>query len=173
MKFESKFDIGETVYYWSVEKVKILFGRIESISLRKSENKKPYWRYGIRHINPKSYLTLALNEQVPEHLVFRKRDDVFDFLYEIDGGYMIKNERHSHAAKMLARAIKLFKAYQNNLELAKYNLQVSRYDPYDRYSFHYKCEIKDCKYMINQLQKEIREWKQEIYKAQTEYHKIN
>ena len=25
--------------------------------------------------------------------------------------------------------------------------------------------------MINQLQREIREWKQEIYKAQTEYHK--
>ena len=53
MKFESKFDIGETVYYWSVEKVKILFGRIESISLWQSENKKPNWRYGIRHINPK------------------------------------------------------------------------------------------------------------------------
>lgn len=84
---------------------------------------------------------------------------------------MIKNERHSHADKMLARARELFKVYQNNLELAKYNLQVSRLDPYDRYSFHYKCEIKDCKYMINQLQKEIREWKQEIYKAQTEYHK--
>lgn len=84
---------------------------------------------------------------------------------------MIKNERHSHAAKMLARARELYKVYQNNLELAKYNLQISRFDPYDRYSFHYKCEIKDCKYMINQLQKEIREWKQEIYKAQTEYHK--
>ena len=84
---------------------------------------------------------------------------------------MIKNERHSHAAKMLARARELYKVYQNNLELAKYNLQVSRFDPYDRYSFHYKCEIKNCKYMINQLQKEIREWKQEIYKAQTEYHK--
>lgn len=81
---------------------------------------------------------------------------------------MIKNERHSHAAKMLARARELYKVYQNNLELAKYNLQVSRFDPYDRYSFHYKCEIKDCKYMINQLQREIREWKQEIYKAQTE-----
>lgn len=84
---------------------------------------------------------------------------------------MIKNERHSHAAKMLARAIKLFKAYQFNLENAKYNLRLSRFDPYDRFSFSLKCEIKDCKYMINQLQKEIREWKQEIYKAQTEYHK--
>lgn len=84
---------------------------------------------------------------------------------------MIKNERHSHAAKMLARAIKLFKAYQFNLENAKYNLRLSRFDPYDRYSLSLKGEIEDCKYMINQLQKEIREWKQEIYKAQTEYHK--
>ena len=50
---------------------------------------------------------------------------------------MIKNKRHSHAAKMLARARELYKVYQNNLELAKYNLQVSRFDPYDRYSFHY------------------------------------
>ena len=86
---------------------------------------------------------------------------------------MIKNERHSYAAKMLARAIKLFKAYQFNLENAKYNLRLSRFDPYDRYSFSLKGEIEDCKYMINQLQKEIREWKQEIYKAQTEYHKKN
>ena len=84
---------------------------------------------------------------------------------------MIKNERHSHAAKMLARARELYKVYQNNLELAKYNLRLSRFDPYDRFSFSLKGEIEDCKYMINQLQKEIREWKQEIYKAQTEYHK--
>lgn len=80
---------------------------------------------------------------------------------------MIKNERHSHAAKMLARARELYKVYQNNLELAKYNLQVSRFDPYDRYSFHYKCEIKNCKYLINQLSKEIREWKQEEFRLLT------
>lgn len=85
---------------------------------------------------------------------------------------MIKNERHSYSAKMLARARELYKVYHNNLKLAKYNLQVSRFDPYDsRYSFRYKCEIKDCKYMINKLSKEIREWKQEIYEAQSGRHK--
>ena len=84
---------------------------------------------------------------------------------------MIKNERHSHAAKMLARARELYQIYRNKLEVAKYNLPVSRFDPWDRYSFSYKCEIRECKYMISQLQREIREWKQEIYKAQTEYHK--
>ena len=51
---------------------------------------------------------------------------------------MIKNERHSYAAKMLARAIKLFKAYQFNLENAKYNLRLSRFDPYDRFFFQSK-----------------------------------
>lgn len=84
---------------------------------------------------------------------------------------MIKNERHSHAAKMLAHARENFKIYQSSLEIAKYNLQVSRFDPYDRYSFNYKVEIKNCKYMINQLSKEIREWKEEIYKAQKSYNK--
>lgn len=52
---KSKFDIGETVYYWSVEKVKILFGRIEAISLYQTEDKEPSWRYGIAQIDPKKY----------------------------------------------------------------------------------------------------------------------
>ena len=81
---------------------------------------------------------------------------------------MIKNERHSHAAKMLSRASELYKVYQSNLETAKYNLLISSCDPYEKHLVRdYKAEIEDCKYMINQLQKEIREWKQEIYKAQT------
>lgn len=87
MKFESKFDIGETVYYWSVEKVKILFGRIEVISLYQTEDKEPVWRYSMHQIDPKSYQTmLSLREQVPEHLVFRKRDDVFDFCMKLTEG---------------------------------------------------------------------------------------
>ena len=84
MKFESKFDIGETVYYWSVEKVKILFGRIEAISLYQTEDKEPVWRYSMHQIDPKSYQHMfSLREQVPEHLVFRKRDDVFDFCMKL------------------------------------------------------------------------------------------
>lgn len=84
MKFESKFDIGETVYYWSVEKVKILFGRIEGITLCQTGDKDPIWRYGITQIDPKKYQPiLALREHVPEHLVFRKRDDVFDFCMKL------------------------------------------------------------------------------------------
>lgn len=87
MKFESKFDIGETVYYWSVEKVKILFGRIEAISLYQTEDKEPAWRYSMQQIDPKSYQPMfSLREQVPEHLVFRKRDDVFDFCMKLTEG---------------------------------------------------------------------------------------
>lgn len=87
MKFESKFDIGGTVYYWSVEKVKILFGRIEAISLYQTEDKEPSWRYGIAQIDPKKYKPiLSIREQVPGHLVFRKRDDVFDFCMKLTEG---------------------------------------------------------------------------------------
>lgn len=87
MKFESKFDIGDTVYYWSIDKVKILFGRIEAISLYQAEDKEPHWRYAMHQIDPKKYQPiLSLREQVPEHLVFRQRDDVFDFCMKLTEG---------------------------------------------------------------------------------------
>lgn len=83
---------------------------------------------------------------------------------------MIKNERHSYADKMLSRARELYKVYQSNLETAKYNLLTLSYDPYEsRLVRGYRAEIIDCRYMINQLSKEIKEWKHEIYEAQTEY----
>lgn len=85
MKFDSKFDIGDKVYYWSIEKVKILFGEIESISLWQTDNKEPSWRYGIAPIDPKKPM-LAIREQVPEHLVFQRRDDVFDFCMKLTEG---------------------------------------------------------------------------------------
>lgn len=87
MILQSKFDIGETVYYWSVEKVKILFGRIEAITLYQTEDKEPDCRYSIAQIDPKKYQPiLALREQVAEHLVFRKRNDVFDFCMKLTEG---------------------------------------------------------------------------------------
>lgn len=82
----------------------------------------------------------------------------------------MKNERHSEAAKWLNRAKELFKVYQSNLATAKYNLLMSSCDPYDSYSIRdYEIEVEDCRYMINKLQKEIREWKEEIYIAQKEF----
>lgn len=82
----------------------------------------------------------------------------------------MKNERHSEAAKWLNRARELYKIYQSNLATAKYNLLMSSCDPYEKYSVRdYKVEIEDCRFMINELQKEIKEWKEEIYNAQKEF----
>lgn len=82
----------------------------------------------------------------------------------------MKNERHSEAAKWLNRAKELVKVYQSHLATAKSGLLMSRIDPYERHLIRdYKAEIEDCRYMINNLQKEIREWKEEIYIAQKEF----
>lgn len=82
----------------------------------------------------------------------------------------MKNERHSEAAKWLNRAKELFKVYQSNLATAKSNLFYVKIDPYERHLIRdYQLEIEDCRYMINKLQKEIREWKEEIYIAQKEF----
>lgn len=52
---------------------------------------------------------------------------------------MIKNERHSHAAKMLARARELYEVYRYKLKLVR----------------GYRAEIIDCRYMMNKLRKDI------------------
>lgn len=82
----------------------------------------------------------------------------------------MKNERHSEAAKRLNRAKELFEVYQSKLATAKYNLLMSFCDPYERHLIRdYQIEIEDCRFMISKLQKEIREWKEEIYIAQKEF----
>ncbi len=75
----------------------------------------------------------------------------------------MKNERHSEAAKWLNRARELYRIYQSNLATAKYNLLMSSCDPYETYSVRdYKIEIEDCRYMINELQKEIKQNKEDM-----------
>lgn len=79
MVIESKFNIGDTVYYWSIEKVKIMRGKITSISTYTSEVKgegiKSNFKY---YITPNSS-AFIISECIPEHLVFLNRDDVFEF----------------------------------------------------------------------------------------------
>lgn len=81
MIFESKFDLNETVYYWSVKKVKVLRGKITGISTfltrREVENKCEY-SYYVEEISTDK-VNFNLSELVPEHLLFREREDVFDF----------------------------------------------------------------------------------------------
>lgn len=51
------------------------------------EVREPVWRYYMHQIDPKSYQSMfSLREQVPEHLVFRNRDDVFDFCMKLTEG---------------------------------------------------------------------------------------
>lgn len=82
----------------------------------------------------------------------------------------MKNERHSEAVKGLNRARELLEIYRSNLATAKYNLLISRIDPYECHLVRScEIEIEDCRFMINELQKEIKEWKEEIYNAQKEF----
>lgn len=81
MIFESKFNLDEIVYYWSIKKVKILRGKITAInsylSKRGDKNRCEY-SYYVEEISIDK-VNLNLSELVPEHLLFRKRDDVLDF----------------------------------------------------------------------------------------------
>ena len=87
MTFQSKFDIGDMVYYWSINKVKILFGRIEAISLYQTEDEESNWSYSMKQIDPNNEQPMfSLREQVPEHLIFRQRGDVLDFCMKLSEG---------------------------------------------------------------------------------------
>lgn len=62
-------------------------GMPEDLLGYQTEDKEPVWRYSMHQIDPKSYQHMcSLREQVPEHLVFRKRDDVFDFCMKLTEG---------------------------------------------------------------------------------------
>lgn len=83
MKLESKFDLGEEVYFWSIRDVEISKGTIEVIDLmRDAENS--FSTYAIKpFINDDR---IRMIEHVPEHLIFRKREDVFDFCMALTNG---------------------------------------------------------------------------------------
>lgn len=78
MILESKFNIGDIVYYWSMEKIKVLRGEITSISTysyKENGGIKNTFKY---YVNPNTG-TISLSECIPEHLIFKEREDVFEF----------------------------------------------------------------------------------------------
>ena len=80
MEFKTQYNIGDKLYYWSIDKVKILYGEITGISFYATLNGD---NIGIKldyYIRPSGN---ALSERVPEHLMFKDRDDVFDFCYKL------------------------------------------------------------------------------------------
>lgn len=76
MKVESKFNIGDIVYFWSIDKVEISRGEIQNvyISISKDKQKCSYYIVATGKL---------VGESIPEHLVFPKRDDVFDFCFAL------------------------------------------------------------------------------------------
>lgn len=78
MIVESKFDIGDKVYYWSIKEVKVLCGNITYIHIM-ADKEKTKFSYGLK----KAGEEFSFSEDIPEHLVFKEREDVFDFCMEL------------------------------------------------------------------------------------------
>lgn len=86
MTFESKFSIGERVYYWSVNNVRMLWGEIRDISLYADKDGAISWLYGVSQIDVETDKPRYVIERMPEHLLFRERSDVFDFCIKLTEG---------------------------------------------------------------------------------------
>lgn len=81
MNFESKFDIGDKVYYWSDRERKVLFGRINDISMLTENGSKVDWKYYLKPVFTDG--NIVFNECIPEYLVFRNKDEVLDFAVKL------------------------------------------------------------------------------------------
>lgn len=79
MLLKTKFDIGDEVYFWSIENVKVSKGIIKEISMWVSMNSKSNYRYGIAELKEGKDVKFTLSELIPEHLVFKDRDEIIDF----------------------------------------------------------------------------------------------
>lgn len=82
MIVESKFNIEQEVYYWSLKNVKVRKGTITGISLSVHSDSDIRVRYWVRPVDNK----IEFSEDVPEHLVFRLREDVFEFCMKLTEG---------------------------------------------------------------------------------------
>lgn len=83
MAFESKFDIGERVYYWSVNSVRMLWGEISDISFYADKDGASSWLYGLSQVDVETDKPSFTRERIPEHLLFRERSDVLDFCMKL------------------------------------------------------------------------------------------
>lgn len=81
MIINNKFEIGEKVYYWSNENSCVKIGIILKIKIevyKDDSREKVLIRYYMKEYD-KSF---SFGETVPENLIFRRREDVFDFCME-------------------------------------------------------------------------------------------
>lgn len=79
MRLKSKFDISDEIYYWSIDNVQIMQGTTTGLSVfvvQKNDDINISWKYCVKPSNGENPF---YSEMVPEHLVFREREDVFEF----------------------------------------------------------------------------------------------
>lgn len=87
---QTKYDIGDKVYFLCAEEGKILQGEIDwiAVSLR-GKSKKNRIRYHIKKITfdanryPMEKVETFANHDAPEHQVFKDRADALDFAIKI------------------------------------------------------------------------------------------
>ena len=82
MDIKTTFDIGESVYYFNGKKGKICQGEVMSIGLFVSENNVEE----VLHIREKGGNGFRMPDNISPSMVFRKRDDVFEFCYKLTEG---------------------------------------------------------------------------------------
>ncbi len=79
MEFISKFNIGDEVYFYNAKSAKMERGIITGVCLFARKDKIE-WDYLIRE---KSKSELTIDDRIDEAFVFRDRDEVFKFAYQI------------------------------------------------------------------------------------------
>lgn len=76
MEINTKFNIGEQVYFLDPEEGKLINGEIYSITAYVDKNKKEY-KYTIK---PGQELSISI---IPECFIFKSKDDVLDFCIKL------------------------------------------------------------------------------------------
>lgn len=77
MKLNSKFNVGDEVYFLSLREVKAMKGKIINIGLYYSEINDLEWSYGIKPIE--EHYPYTMSERIPEDLIFKDRSEILDF----------------------------------------------------------------------------------------------
>ena len=82
----------------------------------------------------------------------------------------MKNKEHSKLIKRLNNLKKQYNWYYIGIAVTKENIALYHLDPYSERSLNSLIgELKDERFMVNELQKEIKEIKSQIYLSQREY----
>lgn len=80
MVLKTRFSIGDTIYFWSTKYIKVLEGYISGISVFANENTDDGVDITLTYyVKPLNIKGIVMSESVPEHLVFKSREDVFEF----------------------------------------------------------------------------------------------